>query len=687
LVSRPIPGWTFAGPRPDYPVSQEIRVASPPLKPLLVFDGDCHFCRRWIARWQRDTGDAVSYLPFQDETIFARFPEIPREDFAHYVQLILPDGSVRSGAEAVFCALAEGGRERWLYRFYQKSEGFAEFSELIYEEVARHRSFLSVLDRIYCGPGLEPISYIRTRFVFLRGLALIYLIAFGSLLGQIQGLAGSRGIVPVREQMDAVKTQVQAHHVGLARYYVTPTLAWWNSSDGALDAQCYAGVGLAVLLLFGIAPAPVLFLLWCLYLSLSTVCHPFLDFQWDSLLLETGFLAVLFAPLQWVERPARQSEPSTLALWLLRWLLFRLMLESGCVKLLSGDVSWWNLTALQAHFETQPLPTWIGWHVHQLPAGALAACTVVVFAIELVGPVLIFAGRKMRHTAAWLFVFLQICILLTGNYTFFNWLTILLCVLLLDDDVLRFRRRPSEAPVPSGVSVRRTRWPRFVIWPATLVIGLVTLIGLLGTLRIPQKWPAPVLALYAWLEPLRSFNNYGLFAAMTQTRREIILEGSNDGQVWLPYEFKYKPGGDLKARPRFIAPYQPRLDWQMWFAALSGPKKNPWFLSFETRLLFNSPAVLSLMGRNPFPKAPPKYIRAQLYEYHFTDRAVRRATGQWWRREYEGVYFPPISITPAGPQRKPGGKTAGLENPGTEKLRLPVEPACENFHAVSMNHF
>jgi lipase maturation factor 1 len=642
-------------------VSQELRVASPPLKPLLVYDGDCHFCRRWIARWQRATGDAIDYLPFQDESIAGRFPEIPQEDFAQAVRLILPDGSVRFGAEAVFSSLAEAGRERWLLRLYRRFSAFADLSELVYEEVATHRSFLSKLDRIYSGPGLVPLSYVRVRFIFLRGLALIYLIAFVSLWGQIDGLAGSRGIVPARSLMETLKVTATDHHIGLDRYRLVPTLAWWSSSDRALNWQCSAGVSLSLLLLFGIAPAPALFLLWCLYLSLTTVCSPFLDFQWDQLLLETGFLAIFFAPLQLVERPLRQAAPSSTVLWLLRWLIFRLMLESGCVKLLSGDASWSHLTALQVHYETQPLPTWIGWYAHQLPAGGHAVCTFLLLGIELVVPVLIFAGRRARLTAAGFFVFLQVLILLTGNYTFFNLLAILLCVPLLDDDVLKLRRRQSAVAEMPPSPTRGARWPRFILLPIALATVVVTFMELLGAMNVPERWPAPLIAFCDWLRPLRSFNNYGLFAVMTQKRPEIIIEGSNNGRDWQPYEFKYKPG-DLKGEPRFVAPFQPRLDWQMWFAAVKGLRQNPWFYNFAVRLLENSPEVVALLARNPFPEAPPKYIRALLYEYHFTDMATRRATGQWWRREYQGVYLPPISLPERNHGAEPGRRSASRKS-------------------------
>jgi uncharacterized membrane protein YphA (DoxX/SURF4 family) len=426
----------------------------------------------------------------------------------------------------------------------------------------------------------------------------------------------------------------------VGRYWLVPTVGWLSASDAALKWQCLAGVGLSVLLLVGIAPALTLFLLWALYLSLQSIGSPFLDFQWDLLLLETGFLAIFFAPLQWVERSSRQSAPSTLALWLLRWLLFRLMFESGCVKLMSGDISWWNLSALRYHYETQPLPTWIGWYAHQLPAHFQAFCTFAMLGLELVGPVLIFAGRRARLTAAGVFIFFQVLILLTGNYTFFNYLTIVLCIILLDDDVLAFRAARGLPPLRE----RCRRWSRLVTAPLAVIVVLVTSMGLMGTLRIPERWSALSRVVYGWLEPLHSFNGYGLFAVMTVERPEIIVEGSNDGKTWVPYEFKYKPGA-LDRRPRFIAPYQPRLDWQMWFAALSGPDDNPWFLNFEARLLQNDPAVLALMGPNPFPNAPPRYVRAQLYQYHFTNLATRRATGNWWRRDYTGLYLPPIGLT------------------------------------------
>jgi hypothetical protein len=265
----------------------------------------------------------------------------------------------------------------------------------------------------------------------------------------------------------------------------------------------------------------------------------------------------------------------------------------------------------------------------------------LVLFIELVVPVLIFCGRKPRQFACWVLILFQVCILLTGNYTFFNGLTILLCLTLLDDALLGRLLPQSFRNPPSRARGARWRW-KFTV-PLTVVVLVVTAVTLPLPAGMERIWPRPMLALYGWMEPFRSFNAYGLFADMTQTRPEIIIEGSTDGVSWQEYEFRYKPGG-LKRAPAFVAPHQPRLDWQMWFAALGTVEQNHWFLALERRLLQNSPPVTALLAHNPFPEKPPKYIRAQLYQYHFTDAATRRATGQWWRRQYEGVYVPPLSL-------------------------------------------
>lgn len=609
----------------------------------MIYDGDCNFCALWIGRWRHATGEHIDYLPYQDPQVAARFPEISREAFESAVQLVQADGAVFSGAEAVFCALAFNPHGRWLLDGYQHSLVFARTAECCYCLVARHRKLFSVFSHLLWGQHVEPPSHVLVRWTFLRALGVIYLIAFGSLWVQMAGLIGSNGILPATLTIQAAKQEMTAAGIGINRYHFLPTLCWFNSGDSFLQFQCAAGVALGVLVILGIAPAPCLFLLWLIYLSLTSVGGVFLSFQWDNLLLETGFLAIFFAPLQLLpHRPSREAPPSRVVLWLLRWLLFRLMFESGRVKLLSGDPTWRNLTALTFHYETQPLPTWIGWYAHQLPLWIQKSEVVLMFGIELAVPFLIFAPRRPRQFACLAFITLQIFILLTGNYGFFNLLALALCLTLLDDAALQ-KCFPAWLNSPCALKKRRVGWPIAVILPLTVIVLCTSFVQVCGMFRVQVPGPQPVIAVYRWLLPFRTFNQYGLFAMMTTSRPEIIVEGSYDGVKWDAYEFKYK-ADDLKHRPGFVAPYQPRLDWQMWFAALSDYRHNPWLLNFCVRLLQGSPEVLALLEQNPFPGTPPRYVRAATYEYHFTDLATRRKTGAWWRRELRGGYLPPISL-------------------------------------------
>jgi predicted DCC family thiol-disulfide oxidoreductase YuxK len=643
-------------------VVSKVKVALPPAKPLMVYDGDCNFCSLWIHRWQLTTGDRIDFLPFQDPRVAERFPEVPRGQLETAVHLIESSGTVYGGAEAVLRALAHNPHEEWLLDWYDHSPVFAHTSEWGYRLVARHRGFFSALTRLLWGRHVEPPTRNLVRWVFLRSLGLIYLIAFISLWVQIIGLVGSNGIVPADSAMAAMRQGADARHLGVERYHLVPTLCWFKASDGFLKLQCAAGVGLALLLVAGVAPAPCLFLLWLIYLSLATVCREFLGFQWDNLLLETGFLAIFLAPLQLWPRLSRAVPPSRLVLWLLRWLLFKLTFQSGCVKLLSHDPVWRNLTALSYHYETQPLPTWIGWYAHQLPVWAQKVSAATMFGIELFVPFLIFAPRRLRHLACYFLAGFQVLIFLTGNYCFFNLLTIALCLLLLDDAALkallpaklsaclssggRASSRAQTSPAngaPGDACPPGWRWPVQVTVPLAAIAVVTSLIQFSAMFRARVPWPRPLLAVYGWLEPFRTFNNYGLFAVMTTARMEIIIEGSDDGVTWRAYEFKHKPG-DVKRRPRFVEPHQPRLDWQMWFAALGSYRQNPWLVNFCVRLLRGSPPVLGLLERNPFPHAPPQYIRAVAYEYHFTNFATRGKTGAWWWRQEKGVYLPAISL-------------------------------------------
>ncbi len=620
-------------------------VAAPPGKPLMIFDGDCRFCTLWIRRWNQMTGDKVDYIPFQDTTVPRKFPELARAQFEAAVHFIETDGNVYRGAEAVYRSLAYSCGKGWLLKLYRRSRYFREASEESYAFVAKHRVAFSGLTRFAFGKHVEQPNHVLVRWIFLRGLGLIYLCAFLSLWPQITGLVGGNGIVPAEQFMNGAKQYFDQQHIGsVERFHALPTLCWFSASDDFLRGLCATGAVLSALLIFAIAPAPCLALLWLIYLSLCSVCSPFLDFQWDILLLETGFLAIFFAPLRLWPKLSREQPPSRIILWLLRWLCFRLMFESGVVKLLSGDPTWKNLTALTFHYETQPLPTWIGWHAHQLPLWFQKISCVGMFAVELVVPFLIFAPRRIRAFACWTMVAFQIGIGLTGNYCFFNLLTILLCLTLLDDFALErfFPRRFRQGSVAAETRSGRLRLRRFVIVPLAAVVISVTGAQLLGMFRLAGWVPTPVVATAEWLSPFRTLNSYGLFAVMTTSRPEIIVEGSNDGVNWLAYEFKYK-AGDLSRRPRFVEPHQPRLDWQMWFAALGDYRGNHWFVKSCARLLDGSPEVLAMLEKNPFPDAPPKFLRAQVFNYHFTTAAEREKTGNWWKREFVRDYLPVIS--------------------------------------------
>ncbi len=659
---------------------EEPRVAHPPSMPHLFYDGDCHFCTFWVRRWQGTAGAGIVFVPFQDEQARGRFPEIPPERFERSVQLVDTDGAVFSGAEAVFRVLALNSRRQWLLRTYRTLPAFAWLSECGYSVVARNRSVFSWLTRLGWGAPFRPPDYALTRGLFLRVVGLVYLIAFLSLWVQVEGLVGSHGILPATDWM--TYQHIRLSDVGwFSRLMRVPTLCWWDAGDGFLNGLCVAGAVLSILLVAGVAPVPVLIGLWGLYLSLSVVGQEFLSFQWDTLLLESGFLAILFAPRTWTLGRARASPPSALSIWLLRWLLFRLMFQSGLTKLIYDDPTWLDLTALTFHYETQPLPTWIGWWAHQLPMGCQKASCTVMFAVELGAPFFYFGPRRLRLWAAGLTAGLEALIALTGNYTFFNLLTITLCIPLLDDAWLRSAARklrlasrsgPGEEIMTSpaggeGPSKRSPTvegdpgtnpdldregkgWQGLVplrCWAgriAAVFILLITTVQMAYNCRVRLPWPEWVLSLTAASSSLRSWNSYGLFRVMTRPRYEIIVEGSQDGETWLPYVFKYKPG-PLGRRPGFVEPHQPRLDWQMWFEALrpAGAGVSPWFGQFCLRLMEGSPTVLDLVQENPFPDTPPRYLRARRFEYHFTTPAEKRLTGNWWKREPKGLVLPPVS--------------------------------------------
>src|ERR1700730_2563230 len=624
------------------------RVASPPSKPVMIWDGDCHFCRLWIERWRLLTAGGVDYETNQKAA--TRFPEVPLEQFQRSVVYIDNEGEVFFAAEAVYRSLRCRSSRRWMVWSYDHVPGFAAISEIAYKIIARHRTFGSVVPRLLWGADVRPPTYFAARRWFLRALGLVYLIAFVSLWVQVDGLVGANGILPVRQFLSAAYEQL-----GGRAYSILPTLCWFNSSNAFLHFLCGGGVVLSLLLICGIVPVACLIALFVFYLSLTIAGQTFLNFQWDILLLEVGFLSIFLAPWEWWPSRERGTPLSSPALFFLKLLLFKLMVMSGVVKLTSGDDSWgwldhsfhWSaLTALDYHYWSQPLPTIFAWWADKSPEWFKHFSVAFCLVVEIIVPLLIWAPRRPRLIAAGLLVFLQIAIAITGNYCFFNLLTIALCLLLIDDAVVASLRRGTTAhPVRNTATQRRGYTSAFSGGAAVIVIIVPLPINawLIFSAFKPQARPPHALAsVYEQLEAFRIVNGYGLFRVMTKDRGEIVIEGSVDGVEWLPYEFKWKPG-NVKRAPGWCAPHQPRLDWQMWFAALESPQENPWFVGLIIRLSQGSRDVSGLLAHHPFPDKPPRYIRAMFYRYRFANSEEHRQTGVWWKRQAIREYLPTIS--------------------------------------------
>ena len=505
-------------------------------------------------------------------------------------------------------------------------------------------------DRLDCLNSISVVS-----FLFVRSLAIIYFLAFLSIAWQVRGLYGTDGISPVASLLGA---PVSASNLDPSMFFSYPTIFWFWNADWFLEAVPIFACLICLFVFCGIFEAPFLFLLWFLYLSIVTVGQAFMSFQWDILLLESGILAVFLASWRpfagfWALIFKEQTrlpvwvvdsvKPSLIVIWLFRLLLFRLMFLSGIVKILSFDSSWRNLTAMQYHYETQPLPTPAAFFAQQLPVWFESfSCAAVLF-IELFVPLTILFSCKKRVGAmtAAVLVFLQLLIMLTGNYCFFNLLTIALCLFLLDDSLFKkaLNNGIQDRLGTKLESARRLRLRLIVLLPLCLLIAL---------LNLPiffQSVPGPVLELSRNLAPFRLVNSYGLFAVMTTERPEIIIEGSNDGKHWLAYEFRYKVGA-LDRPPPVVAPHQPRLDWQMWFAALGNVEDNPWLVRFCLKLLEGSSSIDKLLLTNPFSDSgkPPRFIRAVVYDYRFNHPLALVKTGHWWTRRYRKIYMPAFCL-------------------------------------------
>jgi predicted DCC family thiol-disulfide oxidoreductase YuxK len=600
-----------------------------PHTPLLAYDGDCGFCAYWVRYWQRLTGERVRYAPYQD--IAAEHPDVSLDEFARAIQLFEAGGASTSGAEAAFrvLALVPGrGTALWLYR---QLPGFAALAEAAYTFISHHREAAYRWSRLLWGRERHPPTWHLVSWLFLRLLGLTFLVAFLSIGHQVTGLVGAQGILPLSDYL----ASVAAEH-GVQRYVFAPTLSWINSSDTALQAACLAGAVASVLIVLNVLTRSMLLLAFVLHLSLWSALPVFGNIQPDALILEVGLLALFL------------TGGSRIVVWLFRWLLFRFMLMSGLVKLLTHDPSWAHLTALNYHYETQPLPTPLAWYAHQLPEWFQQLSVLVVFGIELVLPWLVFMPRRLRFVAAWGFLILQAAITLTGNFYYLNLLTMFLCLFLFDDRALAGWL---PARLVARVHYRLPAPGRLASAAAAMLAGIVVTVNLAVIWQriAARPLPEPLAAMTTTTSSLGVTNFYGFFGVMNTVRREIIVEGSLDGKHWRPYAFPFKPG-DVHRCLRWSIPYHPRLDWTLWFAASESPYRNPWFADFLYRLLQGAPPVLALLAHNPFPDQPPVLVRATLYRYRFTTFAERKATGDCWVREVLGPYVPPLRLEDLPPR-------------------------------------
>jgi hypothetical protein len=478
------------------------------------------------------------------------------------------------------------------------------------------------------------------RWIVLRALGLIYCSAFVSLLFQIRGLIGPAGILPAGRYLEAV-----AQSFGPWRgLWFAPTLLWIGSGSHAVMAICWIGLAASLLVTFNVWPRAMLLICFVCFLSFVTAAQDFSGYQSDGMLLEAGFLALFFAPPGWRPGFGSSHPPSRASLFLLQWEWFRIYFESGLVKLLSGDQEWRHLTAMDEYYQNGPLPTWIGWYIQHLPHWFHVATAFSTLALELVIVWMLFLGRRSRIVCFLIVTPWEVGVIFTANYTFLNYLVLTLGFLLLDDRF--FHRRVTENAEPqdmeAGTDGKKAAWrlvSRFGLASSAVLlslVGYVTTVELIsmvfGRLPLPMQ---PV----TMLEPFRIANQYGLFAVMTRGRYEIEFQGSNDGQAWVAYPFRFKPQA-LDRAPGIYAPYQPRFEWNLWFASLGSWRQNPLVPQTEERLLSNDKDVLALFSGNPFANGPPRQVRAVLWQYWFTSIPQKRATGDWWTRRLLGLYAP-----------------------------------------------
>lgn len=482
----------------------------------------------------------------------------------------------------------------------------------------------------------QTVSYWLTRFVILRLLGLVYFVAFLVAARQIVPLIGRDGLLPA----EMFLRRVQAHYgSGLSAFLQVPSLFWFNVSDGFLVAVAWVGVALSLVVLLGYANAILLAVLWAFYLSFVHVGQDWYSYGWEIQLLETGFLGIFLCPLLDGRPFPRRPAPKPV-IWLFRWLAFRIMFGAGLIKI-RGDTCWRDLSCLYYHYETQPIPNPLSWWLHFRPHWFHKFGALWNHFIELIVPWFAFWPGAARHSAGALLVSFQIVLILSGNLSFLNWLTMVPMLACFDDSLLR-RVVPGRW-VNYAVRAAETAGPSRA--QEALAVALAVVVALLS-LNPVINLLSPNQIMNTSFNPLHLVNTYGAFGSVGRERHEIVFEGTDDRVVsertqWKEYEFKCKPGDPMR-RPCVISPYHSRLDWQIWFAAMSVPQEYPWTVHFVWKLLHNDAGTLRLLANNPFPAEPPRYIRAELFRYEFAPPAD--PSGAWWRRTPLGLWLPPLAV-------------------------------------------
>ena len=476
-------------------------------------------------------------------------------------------------------------------------------------------------------------EYRLTRFVILRLLGFVYAVAFLIAINQLVPLIGHHGLTPADYYLNRIQAHLGSKLDGMVQL---PTVFWLGISDGGVKAFAWAGFGLSLVVLAGYANAIVLGILWAMYMSITHIGQIWYGYGWESQLLETGFLSIFLCPL-FDARPFPKRPPPILVIWLFRWLGFRIMVGAGLIKL-RGDGCWRDLTCMYYHYETQPIPNPFSRYFHFLPHWFHNLETLWNHFVELIVPWFSFGPRAARHVAGLLLVIFQVILIISGNLSFLNYLTIVPFLACLDDTVLR-RVLPKALVMRAEKAAVESQPSRF---RNGITVALAALVMWLSIPTVMNLVGGRQLMNYSF-DPLDLVNTYGAFGTVGRERDEIVFEGTEDAAItgetkWKEYEFVAKPG-DPNRRPAFIAPYQPRIDWQIWFAAMATPAEYPWTFHFVWKLLHNDKNTLSLLANNPFPDAPPHFVRARLYRYQFTPLGE---TG-WWKRELIGEWLPALS--------------------------------------------